>query len=350
MRASTHLLGRVANILAKAVLVNTLPEDLVRPDISIKRARELFAHYVDQVEIENHNFCNRVCWFCPNSSIDRRSQLRLMSPAVFGRIIDDLRSVDFDGALTWSRYHEAMADDSIFERVAIARAALPSASLVMVSNSDYLKRETLSKLEAAGVDRLMLDLYLPDGKERDPNAVAAGLRKFQRRTGHELQANGAYNFRVLGLRMKTTLEIPLYTKENISTRGGLVDVPKLASYRRRSVCLAPVRHMVIDYNGKGMLCCQTMSDSPAQRAAIIGDLSSPGYGLFHLYRDLGKARRALLSPGEKTGVCTSCDVRDDGPDRLARRDWFANAVNRLPATGTGVVRLWHNIMRRRFAG
>ena len=349
MRAATNRLGRVANILAKSVLVNSLPEDLLRHDISIDRARDLFSHYVDQVEIENHNFCNRVCWFCPNSFIDRRSRLRLMSAPVFHRIIADLRAIDFDGALTWSRYHEAMADDSIFERVRLARAALPKATLVMVSNSDYLKRESLRELEHAGVDRLMLDCYLPDGKERDPDAVAAGLRKFRRRTGHELKANGPYNFRVLGLRMKTTLEIPLYTKENISTRGGLLEVPKLASYRRRSVCLAPVRHMVIDYNGKGMLCCQTMSDAPAQRAAIIGDLSSPDYGLFHLYRDLGKARRVLLSPGEKSGVCTSCDVRDDGPDRLARRDWFAKAVNCLPATAPGVVRLWHNLMRRRFA-
>ncbi len=59
---------------------------------------------------------------------------------------------------------------------------------------------------------------------------------------------------------------------------------KLESYQSHAVCLAAVRHVVIDYNGKGMLCCQTRSDCAGHRGAVIGDLSRPGYGLFHLLR------------------------------------------------------------------
>ena len=113
--------------------------------------------------------------------------------------------------------------------------------------------------------------------------------------------------------------------------------------------MAPIRHVVIDYNGKGMMCCQTRSDAPEHRQAIVGDLAEPDYGLFHLYRDLGVVRRALLSPGEKTGVCLTCDVRDDGPDRLARRDWVAGAVRRVPGVAGNVDGLWARVMRRDLA-
>jgi hypothetical protein len=348
MAAPSTRLARFGNVLTKAAFVNLLPPQLVDESIDIEQAKRLFVRFVDQVEIENHDFCNRICWFCPNSFIDRRSQLRLMSDTVFEKIIGDLAEVDYDGALTWSRYHEALADESVFERIAAARRALPRAALVVISNGDYMDRSTLPRLEAAGVDRLILDLYLPDGKERDPDARTKGLRQFSRRTGLELTPSHKVGFSINGTGLKATLEIPCYTSEDISTRGGLVEVPKLASYQRRAVCLAPVRHVVIDYNGKGMLCCQTRSDSVEHESAIIGDLARPGYGLFHFYRDLGAARRALFAPGEKGGVCRTCDVRDDGPDRLARRDWLAATVGRFPGVTEAATRLWRKTMRRHF--
>lgn len=348
MSAIRGWLARTGNVLTKAAFVNLLPPQLVDDKLPIEQARDLFARFVDQVEIENHNFCNRICWFCPNSFIDRRTRLQLMKDDVFEKIVAGLVEVDYDGNLTWSRYHEALADHSIFERIAFARRSLPRATLVVISNGDYMDRSTLPQLEEAGVDRLILDLYLPDGKERDRAAIAKGVRQFRRRTGLSLEAGSEVDYTITGTRLKATLEIPCYTKEAISTRGGLLEVPKRATYRRHAVCLAPVRHVVIDYNGRGMLCCQTRSDASEHENAIIGDLNRPGYGLFHLYRDLGAARRALLAPGEKSGACRSCDVRDDGPDRLARREWIARATDAIPGAADLVERMWRRTIRRRF--
>ena len=299
MRASSTVAGRTVNILVKAAFANALPDDLLSDAITIDRTKELFSGYVDQVEIENHSFCNRVCWFCPNAFIDRRSVSHEMPEHVFRKILGGLSEIDYAGVLTWSRFHEALASPRIFDRLGAARSALPSAGLVMISNGDYLNRKTLPRLDDLGLDRLIIDLYMPDGRERDPKAIASGLRKFSRRTGMALEPTGEFSYRVVGLGMKASVDIPLYTESNISTRGGLVEVKKLSTYRRRAVCMAPVRHVVIDYNGKGMMCCQTRSDAPAHRQAIVGDLADPGYGLFHLYRDPGATRRALLSPGER---------------------------------------------------
>ncbi|NIP45575.1 MAG: hypothetical protein GWN21_04225, partial [Gammaproteobacteria bacterium] len=86
MSAIRGWLARTGNVLTKAAFVNLLPPQLVDDKLPIEQARDLFARFVDQVEIENHNFCNRICWFCPNSFIDRRTRLQLMKDDVFEKI------------------------------------------------------------------------------------------------------------------------------------------------------------------------------------------------------------------------------------------------------------------------
>ncbi|HWQ03075.1 MAG TPA: radical SAM protein, partial [Candidatus Nitrosotenuis sp.] len=304
---------------------------------------QLFALYVRVVEIENHSYCNRTCSFCPNAFIDRRSENILMADALFEKLLTDLASIGYSQSLIWSRYHEPMAHVSIFDRVARARKRLPGAYLVLVSNGDYLNRESLKKLEDAGANRLMLDLYLPDGRERDPAAIAEEKEKFFARTGLSLEPIGPYDYRCTGSSIHITLGIPFYTQGNISTRGGLVDVVHLRVYQRTAVCFNPLHSVVVDFNGKGMLCCQVRSDSPLQKDAIIGDLSAPGYSLFDFYRDLAPARAGLLAPGPKEGVCRTCNVSATGPDKLGRHETVYRMAHAIP----GFTALMHAAVRRR---
>ena len=95
---------------------------------------------------------------------------------------------------------------------------------------------------------------------------------------------------------------------------------------------------------------RTRSDSPKQKSAVIGDLNLPGYTLFHFYRDLVPAREALLAPGEKNGVCLSCDVSDDGPDQLARRKWIARTLALIPGVQKGIERIYSHWRARRRHG
>jgi hypothetical protein len=111
----------------------------------------------------------------------------------------------------------------------------------------------------------------------------------------------------------------------LSTRGGLIDVPRLRSYRRSSACLHTLLRPTIDYNGKGVFCCHVRSDSPAHASVTIGDLSVPGYTLFHLYRDLAPARRSLLAHGLKSGVCGSCNSSEES-SWVSRRAWLARSL------------------------
>jgi hypothetical protein len=255
----------------------------------------------------------------------------VMSEALFDKILYDLASVGYDQSLVWSRYHEPLADESIFQRLMKARQQLPKAFLALVSNGDYLNRDNILQLEKAGLNRLMLDLYLPTGKERDESVAAHEVDRFAARTGLSvLRHPGSFDCQVTGSTIDINMGIPNYSVTNISTRGGLVQVPLLSEYQRKSSCFAPLHSVVIDFNGKGMLCCQTRSDAPEHQRAIIGDLSVSDYTLFHFYRDLCTSRMALLSPGPKHGVCKTCTMSDHGPDKLSRNRLVYAISSRIP--------------------
>lgn len=325
-----HALNNALKILAKSAFANLLPREVFDPKADMGTVQELFRTYVRVVEIENHSYCNRTCWFCPNAQIDRHSDNVLLADAVYETILRDLESIGYSQALVWSRYHEPLAHESIYERIAQARRRLPRAHFVLISNGDYLNRETLRRIEDAGADRLMLDLYLPDGKERDPSEIQSGLEKFRTRTGLQIVPVSDYDFKCYGTKVNITMGIPSFTAANMSTRGGLVRIKELDHYQRTSVCFNPLHSVTVDYTGKCVLCCQVRSDSLLQQDAVLGDLNVPGYTLFHFYRDLAAARRGLLTPGPKLGVCRTCNVSDTGPDRLARRPAVAAFAARIP--------------------
>ena len=315
--------------LLKQAWLNALPRDLFDAQVSLPRAKELFRLYVDLVEIENHSFCNRTCWFCPNAFLDRRSEIKLPPPGLLQKIVRDLREIEFDRTVVWSRYHEPLGHESIYENVAFVRRELPRAVLSMVSNGDYLNRERLQRLADIGLDRLMLDLYLSEGREDNEQELERGLQKLAERTGLTPELTEPRLYTLKGSKIQVTCLAPVDNKENISTRAGLLDIPKLKSYHRTAACLVPIRQVVIDYNGKAVLCCQVRSDSPEHQSGIIGDVSAPEYSLFHLYRDLGGARRALVTPGVKKGFCESCDVSAASNENISRNASSA-VLSRMP--------------------
>lgn len=313
----------------KSLYVNSLPADILQSDTPLERVRALFKTYVDLVDIENHSYCNRTCWFCPNAFLDRRSANHIMPAPVFKKILSDLGSIHYDREVVWGGYCEPLAHESIYKRVAQMRAALPNAFLALISNGDYLNRQIVKQLEVAKLDRLLLDLYLPNGKEEDEAELSAALQRFEHRTGLSPVECSRRGYVVHGSRIKITIRVAHFTHESMFTRAGLLDIPKAHAYQRRAVCLEPIRHLVIDYDGKGMLCCETRTDAPQHQSAIIGDLSLPEYSLFHFYRDLGPARKALAFPGPKGGVCQSCDQSGSNPDRLARNHTMATVIEML---------------------
>ena len=140
---------------------------LVQPDVFSEQLtpaqkRQLFKGVVSNVEFEPHAFCNRVCSFCPNSHIDRRSNRQVLSPQVYTKVLIELQEIGYGETITFARYSEPMARDEIFGMVEEARRKLPNAYLKLISNGDYLTPEKIDRLKTAGLNFLPISLYLPD--------------------------------------------------------------------------------------------------------------------------------------------------------------------------------------------
>lgn len=86
---------------------------------------------LSQVEIEIFSYCNRRCWFCPNSYvIDRHSSNILLPDEMYDRLLCDLELIEFSGRLALMRYCEPTSYRDIFlERLAQAREKVVGAEL-----------------------------------------------------------------------------------------------------------------------------------------------------------------------------------------------------------------------------
>jgi MoaA/NifB/PqqE/SkfB family radical SAM enzyme len=321
----------------KYLSVNLLPEKLFELNLTSNEAKKLFSTHVEIVEIENHNYCNRTCLFCPNSQFDRHSSVVLLPEAVFQKIIDNLAEIQYKQTLVWSRYHEPLAHESILKRLSVARQKLSQTTLVVISNGDYLTQKMIKQLEDVGLDRLIVDLYLEEGRERDSVVIDKALEQFTKRTGLEIekQKRKRFDYDVKGSSIRITLGMPLYMGQTLSTRAGLIKHPDLKNYQRTAICVSPIHTVEVDYTGNGMLCCQVRSDAPQHQQAIIGDLNDPLYSLFDLYRDLAAARIALTSGGPKSGICKQCNVSAKTARYVKRTPLLSFLLKKTPGLCTG---------------
>jgi hypothetical protein len=285
-------------------------------------AVRLFQWSVSMVEIEVFSYCNRICWFCPNSIIDRRSTTQYMSEALYEQILAQLAEVEYRGTISYSRYNEPLADRIILRRLAQARAQLPGALLHTNSNGDYLTPAYLDDLAAAGLGSLSIQIYLGNDDRYDHERMRTRLHQVIDKlalpatiTVDEpdswLEASADSH----GLRLR------LYARNferNGCSRGD--SVPVHQAFRRTSPCLSPFYHVYIDFNGSVMPCCNLRSDVAAHADAIVANLHhDPDLFLVYANATLAAWRRSLVGFGEKRGHCASCAfaLHDATPENVA---------------------------------
>ena len=92
------------------------------------------------VEIEVFSFCNRRCWFCPNSTIDRHSSNIFMDENLYHSILSDLNKIKYKGIISYSRYNEPLADRIIIEEIYIDGAEVTYEAGLTGSNIGKIKK------------------------------------------------------------------------------------------------------------------------------------------------------------------------------------------------------------------
>ena len=94
------------------------------------------------IEIEIFSYCNRKCWFCPNSFVDRLTENHFMPEDQYLSILQQLKDINFSGEVAYSRYNEPLAyREVLIKRVKQAREYLPNAKLRTNTNGDYVTKD-----------------------------------------------------------------------------------------------------------------------------------------------------------------------------------------------------------------
>jgi hypothetical protein len=303
-----------------AVVRNSLrlERDHFRHDLTRADALELFKKSVELIEYETTAYCNRVCSFCPNSFLDRRT-VREMPEDVWRKILLNLNEVDYDGTVVWSRYAEATSEERLPDRVRQVKDAAPKCRVAVNSNGDYLNAKYLENLADAGLDRLWIDTYFDDALPPSEKTCMAANDKLLKRlnlVGKLVTADPEYVWEIA----HPTIEITSHARNaatmvtNLSDRGGLISTGRKTV--RTAPCYAVYKHLVIDWDGSVMPCCQLRSDSPEHRSAIACRIGEDGQDLITAYVALAQWRRALAGFGPKQGVCHGCNVSEYEASRL----------------------------------
>jgi hypothetical protein len=279
-------------------------------------AARLFKKSVRMVEIEVFSYCNRRCWFCPNSSIDRISSNTFMPAAMYTAILEQLASIEYAGMLTYSRYNEPLADKIILERVAEARRLLPGALLHTNTNGDYLDGEYLEQLYDAGMRSLNIQIYLPNEERYDHEKIKKYGEKTLKRVGvpskliHDVP--GSWLEYHLYYR---DMSIRLYGRNfevDGTSRGD--QVPIHLDYARTSPCLVPFWAVYIDHDGSIVPCCNIRSDAPSHAEYVIGSLAKQSDLFLHFTgRIASQFRASLLNAEKKGGICANCHYQLETP-------------------------------------
>lgn len=282
---------------------------LTTPTTDKEAKKRLFKQSVKLIEIEIASFCNRKCWFCPNSFVDRTQSVRL-DESVYLSILEDLAKIDYSGVLNFHRFNEPLADkELILKRVKEARDALPKAILGIFTNGDYLDRIYLDELREAGVSFILMSYYFGKNEEFEAKKIKPAFDKMALKLGlkyDEIMNNNeqyAIKFIYEGLDFTYRAWNPRTVGGN---RAGSIDDERITQKKRTFPCFYPLRDIYIDYNGLVMPCCNMRSDVTSHEDFILGDVKQSD--IFELFMNdkFIKIRKDLMSNEIKYKPCEFC--------------------------------------------
>jgi len=234
--------------------------------LSIEESAKLFKQNIVSVEIGTHNYCNRTCNFCPLSldNVNRRDMRNtiFMKDEVYENIIKQLASIDFDGRIDLSRYHEPTAHKKfILEKIKFARKHLPKVSISLNTNSDYMTKEYHQELLEAGVSNFAFQAYMRNGATAfDENEVFKRINKICDKLGAprikpEEHKNKEWIKYRLPPEFKGKIHARNYWNNGVNRAGTVLD----KDYVRTEPCTSMNKGVFIDYNGSMTACCDMLT-------------------------------------------------------------------------------------------
>lgn len=277
--------------------------------------KDLFKRQLKLIEIEVFSFCNRKCWYCPNSYIDRHSTNNLMPEEMYLGILNDLSEIDYDQEITYSRYNEPLSHkEIILERINQARNILPKVKLRTNSNGDYITLDYIKDLRDNGLNELFIQQYLGNDELYDHNKMKERMLKKISGLGVDYSVISD----IENHRIEYNLDIPgivVHLRARNFSVEGTARTQKVKEYNseyvRTKPCVQPFNNMYIDYNGSIMVCCNTRSDMPEHQNGLMGNVTEAKLWDIYFNPKYDYWRNHLKDESPKSGICEKCKIDVD---------------------------------------
>lgn len=270
---------------------------------------EILRKNLTQIEIEIFSYCNRQCWFCPNSFIDRHSSCIMMDESLYLNILNQLKEIDYSKIITYSRYNEPLSNREVFlTRLKQARELCPKAFLRTNSNGDFLNsKDYLDALAEAGLNEIEIQCYLNENEEFSREIFEKRTKNFANRLNlkYHIKENkesmcAYFDYENLNL----TYVVRDF--KNIANNRGESLTKNQKEFHRTCGCLVPFQHIYVDYNGDCMLCCNLRHDINAHKPFILGNANIERISDIFMNEIMIKYRKLLACSGEQIHPCNSC--------------------------------------------
>lgn len=177
------------------------------------------------ISIETSTYCNRKCQYCPNYK--HETPTLYADEKIIYKALDDLGRLKYGGWISFSFYNEPSLDDRLKTFFKYAKKKVPNATIMMISNGDFLNTENTKEYKESGVDQFIITIH---DKNRDK--LFDKLSKIRDGIG--------YSFHIQSLGPK-----------NLITRAGEIELKETKPLKYCDY----IRNPVIDKNGNMLMCC-----------------------------------------------------------------------------------------------
>ncbi|WP_312447534.1 radical SAM/SPASM domain-containing protein [Lacrimispora sp.] len=286
-------------------------------NLTHEQKRKLFAENCETVTIEPNSKCNRRCWFCPNSVIDRNSTNIPMEWEVFSKIITELKEIGYNGIVSYSFYNEPLLDNDLEKKIEYVRNELPNTIQVVSTNGDYLTPKRMASLTASGLDDMIISVY----NENNPDfewtveKAEAQVWKFINNLSLDViyiqstaQSVTAFAQRD-GLNVRMQNHDMCYAAHN---RGEILSdsLPFIKRTERTTFCMNSFVTMNVYYDGSVYSCGNMRNDFDPHKEFLIGNVADNS--IFDIFQSESAQRfRKEFTYNPKQLPCRSCTMEAD---------------------------------------
>jgi len=263
--------------------------------------KDRFKANMRAIEIEPHSYCNRKCWFCPNSFIDRQFKpVRFLDWAIYLQVLRDLQKIDYSGTMCFAGWCEPFSQENTLEYIKYASIFIPKAFLTANTNTDYLDMENIEKIADTGLTVLRCQLYFDKDEAYNSEAIRAKMNKLGEKLKDLVFIEGVKDqwFALV----KGKMVVHVYSKD-FTVRGyNRCDLNIKKKITRTHACSEPIAGFGINHNGMAVPCCQIRSDYTPHKDFLLGQMDNSQGKIFDLYD-------GLILP-EAEYPCSTCGFKD----------------------------------------